>query len=219
VDGSRGAVSENQDLNIQIKTDFAGQIAKSAILRNVPRAFKANATDWAGDTILAIKRSYKGGNVFKRPPKELDANLTQKVYITGPEAATIVLGTGGYVGKNSVIYADIQERGGVTHPLVTPAMRKWAWAMYFKEFKGAIKGLGLRGATKRGAFETYKGMDSKYKAIALTKKTKLTVTLKATHWFTTPIDARRPLLDMAMRPETVWATAQAMSQGYRGQGG
>jgi hypothetical protein len=206
-------------MEIKIKTDFVGQMAKSAILKSIPRAFKTNATNWAADTKRYIMNSYKGGKVFKRPPKEIDQNLDAKVFVTGPEQATIVIGTGGYVGKNEVVYARIQEEGGMTHPLVTAKMRKWAWAMYYKNFKGEIKGMGLRGATKAGAFKTYSGLDNMYRSIALTKKARLDVKIKPTRWFSTPIAERRPELDRTMLPASVWATAQAMSNQYVGMGG
>jgi hypothetical protein len=206
-------------MEISIKTDFAGQMAKSAILRQVPRAFKANATNWAAVTKRYIMNSYKGGKVFRRPPVEIDQNLDAKVFVTGPQEATIVIGTGGYIGKNPVVYARIQEEGGMTHPLVTAKMRKWAWAMYFKE-QGVQRRMLKRDFPNMPSAmrkETARSGASKYLGIALTKKARLDVKLKATHWFTTPIAERRPELDRTMLPDSVWATAQAMSD--KGVGG
>lgn len=65
-----------------------------------------------------------------------------------------------------VPYAAIHNKGGVLRPRVTPKMRKFAWAMFYKETGGkkGKKYLGV-GNTK----------SSKWKALALTRKTQLTV--------------------------------------------
>jgi len=202
-------------MEIKISTDFRGQMAKSAILKQVPRAFKSNATAWASDTVRFIQQSYKGGNVFKRPPKEIDQNLDAKVFVTGPEQATIVIGTGGYVGKNSVVYADIQERGGTIrpkgHPFLTIPMpgvkgriANFPGGFFFKSKKGNLL---YSGPTGKGG---------KLKPLFLLKPQ---VTLPARRWFSTPIAERRPELDRTMLPASVWATAQAMSNQYVGMGG
>jgi hypothetical protein len=177
----------------------------------VPRAFQRNATDWASQTVKHIKDQLKGGSYFSRPPKEIDQRLGMKVVKTSPDSAQILLGTGGVIGKAEVVYADIQERGGWTNPRVTPAMRRWAWAMYYRGFKSEIKGMGLRGAAKKGAFATFSGEGSMFKAIALTKQDRLHVKLPARHWFTRPIAERMPELQRTMSPEGVWATAQQMA--------
>ena len=56
-------------------------------------------------------------------------------------------------------YAPIHNWGGTTHPTVTPKMRKYAWAMHYKE-----------------AGED-KDKDTMWKRLALTKKQKLDVTI------------------------------------------
>jgi hypothetical protein len=213
MDGGRQPIPEDARLmfEVKVKLDLTGQMAKSAILRKVPAAFKRNATDWGSQTIRYIMKSYKGGNVFKRPPNEIDRNLAY-TYTPAGDGAILTLGTGGFVGKNPVIYAKIQEEGGTTHPRVTDRMRKWAWAMHYKGFRSEIKGLGLRGATKRGAWETWRGIGDIYKGIALTKQSQLTVKLKARHWFSRPIGERRPELDRIMAAESVWATASKMAE-------
>ena len=64
-----------------------------------------------------------------------------------------------------VPYAAVHNFGGILHPKVTPRMRKFAWAMFYRE-TGYKKG-------RKG-----KNMDSKgarWKALALTSKTQLTV--------------------------------------------
>ncbi|MBR6286969.1 MAG: phage virion morphogenesis protein [Bacteroidaceae bacterium] len=60
---------------------------------------------------------------------------------------------------NNVPYANIHNEGGTvnTHPVVTPRMRKYAWARYYEE----------GGKDAPGAL--------KWRALALTKKTKLDI--------------------------------------------
>jgi len=65
-------------------------------------------------------------------------------------------------------YAAIHEYGGTTHPRVTAKMRAWAWAM-FKETE-----------------------DSMYKGIALTKKSKLDITIPPRPYLRPAIDDEIP---------------------------
>lgn len=62
-----------------------------------------------------------------------------------------------------VPYAAVHNNGGVLRPKVTPKMRKFAWAMFYKETGGKP----AKGSSK----------NSKWKALALTKKTQLTVNI------------------------------------------
>lgn len=77
-----------------------------------------------------------------------------------PGDAQVTVGT-------SVPYAAVHNQGATitAHPRVTPKMRKFAWAQFFKA--------GGKAATTPGASAA--GM---WKALALTKKDKLTVTSK-----------------------------------------
>lgn len=61
--------------------------------------------------------------------------------------------------ENNVPYANIHNEGGIvsTHPTITPRMRKYAWARYYEE----------GGKDSPGAL--------KWRALALTKKTKLDI--------------------------------------------
>lgn len=196
-------------MKIEIRTDFAGQMAKSAILKNVPRAFKANATGWAGETERFIRQSYKGGNIFRRPPKEIDQNLGTRVQTSG-ETGVITIGTGGFIGKRPVVYARIQEEGGTIKPKGHPYL-----TIPLSGVKGVIANYpdGFFIKSKKGNLLYVERKGKGIKPLFLLKPS---VTLPARRWFSAPIAERRPLLDMAMKPETVWATAQAMSNQYAG---
>lgn len=69
---------------------------------------------------------------------------------------------------NNVPYALIHNTGGTTHPTVTPRMRKYFWAMFFKT-------LGIKPGSGVKVPELLPPEAERYKAMALTKKTTLTV--------------------------------------------
>lgn len=75
---------------------------------------------------------------------------------------------------NDTPYAGIHNRGGVTHPAVTPKMRRFAWAMYYKTagIKRSMKHGGK--ARKRRVAEASREA-LQWKRLALTKKARLTV--------------------------------------------
>lgn len=75
---------------------------------------------------------------------------------------------------NDVEYAPTHNWGGETHPTVTPRMRKFAWAMYYKAAgirKKAAKGK-RKGKTRQRELPPEAGM---WKGLALTRKKKLKV--------------------------------------------
>lgn len=75
---------------------------------------------------------------------------------------------------NDVEYAPLHNWGGETHPTVTPRMRKFAWAMYYRAAgirKKAAKGK-RKGKTRQRELPPEAGM---WKGLALTRKTKLKV--------------------------------------------
>lgn len=75
---------------------------------------------------------------------------------------------------NDVLYAPIHNWGGSTHPTVTDKMRRFAWAMFYKEagIKRAKSGKTKR---KKMAAASENPRASRWKALALTKKTKLNI--------------------------------------------
>lgn len=73
-------------------------------------------------------------------------------------------------------YSRIHNEGGVTHPRVTPKMRKWAWANYY-----ALTPQEKTNKKTGYKYSNWNAGKSKqmnlYKAIALTKKSNLTITI------------------------------------------
>jgi hypothetical protein len=211
---------------VTFKADFRGQMQKSAILKNVPRAFKRNATGWATETVLHIKRSYKGGMTFKRPPKDIDQRLGQRVVTTSPETAQILIGTGGYIGRAPVVYAKIQDEGGTIkpkgHPYLTiplPGVKgtieNFPGGFFFKSKKGNL----LYSAPVRNRKASTSAIMSRSGEVNVLRPLfvlKRSVTLPARHWFTGPINQRRPILDATMTPDAVWLTATALADQGRG---
>jgi len=69
--------------------------------------------------------------------------------------------------KNDVPYAAIHNEGGQvnTQPTITPKMRKFAWAKYYESLNGQKQGKGI----------TIPQDAARWRALALTKKTKLNI--------------------------------------------
>nr|WP_314594636.1 hypothetical protein [uncultured Porphyromonas sp.] len=77
--------------------------------------------------------------------------------------------------ENPVPYAALHNEGGtlVSNPTITPKMRKYAWAMVYK-----LSGRRRGGAKGKGAAQPLSEEAQRWKALALTKKTKLRIRAK-----------------------------------------
>lgn len=219
-------------MTLNVTTDNVGERQKSATLRALPRAYRKNATEWAGETVRFIKQSIRGGagsfSPFKRAAKELDQNLGFVIKTRGASAAEIVLGTGAFVGLKEVVYAKIQEEGGtilgkpwLTVPFagVRGRITDYPGGFFFTSKKGNLIYAAPVKRAKSAVSAIYgkTGQVNEIRPLYVLKKQ---VKLPARRWFTRPIKARLPALSLAMAPDTVWATARAMSSGYvRGTGG
>jgi hypothetical protein len=196
-----------------ITVDISGALKKNEMLKHIPEATRIQLTDWGATTVEDLKRSgreslkVRSGALWKSPGMQL---LTQK------NSWKLLIGTGVGTSRGSQTaskYAMIQDVGGTTHPRVTPKMRAWAWFMHSTGFAGEIRGLGLRGAARAGAKATW-GATSVYKAIALTKKSTLTVKIPASHWFTRIWERRAPLLKSHyLNDKEILRVAEALSGG------
>jgi len=192
---------------MEIKIDLSGALLKTAALAKTPQAARKCLQRWGSETVLVLKRSAAGmkGSRGGRKSGQLARAVGMKM--TGN-----VLTVGTNVQKQTdVKYAKIQDEGGWTHPRVTDKMRRWAWAMFYKDFKGDVKGLRLAGAARKGAFATFSGMGNMYKCIALTKQARLNVQIPASHWFSRPMFEQMPVLNQYMDPDFVYDVAANMA--------
>lgn len=195
--------------NVKLEVDLTGQQEKSRIMRNVPRAFFKNAESWAGSTVRYIKQSYKGGRVFKRPPKELDQRLGMKVTKTGSSSAEILVGTGNFIGRDEVVYARIQEEGGWIFPKKAKAL-----TIPFPGVKGVAANyrpnsfiIKKQNGANVGMIAMLTGKRGKLKPLFLLRRS---VKLPPRFWFSRPIAEQTPELQQMMSSEGVWARAAQM---------
>jgi len=87
---------------------------------------------------------------------------------------------------NEVPYAAIHNEGGTVNPTVTPEMRRFAWAMFYKA-SGKKKG-------KRGSMLSNPDAE-RWKALALTKKSKLTVKIPKRQFLGESAELRKSIND------------------------
>ena len=75
---------------------------------------------------------------------------------------------------NDMLYAPIHNWGGTLHPSVTPKMRRFAWAMFYRE-AGIKRNASKKSKKKRTDEAAANPLAQKWRALALTKKKKLSV--------------------------------------------
>lgn len=124
--------------------------------------------EWDGQPWPQTKRFIKNGDLLRRGGHLMKSI---KPAMVTPQRVRISAGNG------KVPYARIHNEGGVLHPNVTPQMRKWAWANYYQQ---AGKGVTTNTRTGRTYQRWNPGVSENvnfYKAIALTKKQKLDITI------------------------------------------
>ena len=173
---------------IGLRADFSGAIRKTETLKELPRAHKDQATSWTAETIKLLMRSaanMQKSSKYKKKTSLMMRNIGKEIQ-AGDERWRIAIGTG-IGGKLSVPYARIQDEGGTTHPTVTPRMRKWAWWAFYK-FK-----------------------EERFKWLALTKQSQLTVNIPESKWFSGVIAEQEPRLSAMMQKPTVLKIAEMMA--------
>jgi hypothetical protein len=163
-------------------------LAKTQALKDLPRAHKKILTEWLTGIVRLSKKEaqamQKSKNHGGKKTGQLANNIGMEV-TAGDDSFSGVVGTG-VGGTESVQYAMIQDKGGLTRPEVTDKMRRFAWAMFFK--------------TK----------DDKWKWLALTKKSVLEIVIPRSHWFTRPVETSKSMLDEMMKPENAFLYAMRM---------
>ena len=136
-------------------TRFPAEAGDTA-LRFINGNFRAQG--WQGTTFVPWKKNKSGGTTLVKTGHLRSAFY----YISGPGEAIL---------RNLLPYANIHNEGGELHIPITKKMRKYFWAMYYKE---AGKGIKTR-TTKKGITSTFQSIDigkkaNKWRAMALTKK-------------------------------------------------
>ena len=199
--------------DIKIERDFSGALRKTAIAKNIPRAARKLATRWASESVLILKRSAaslqrsgKGrhnGNLFR--------NIDMATLERG-EDLRIAVGTG-VGGAKSVVYAEIQDRGGL---IVKKDKRL---TIPLGDTKGRIANYqGGFWITSRAGNVLYcqrigKGPRAKIKPLFVLRDQ---VRLPATHWFSGPMRRQLEALDQTMSPDYVYMQAEVMGQAQGG---
>jgi hypothetical protein len=201
-----------------IQADFSGAIKKMNSALCIPKAVKLQATRWGADTVLDLKRSAGTMQTSISPIHKKSSQLARAIAMkVSAYAGGFQLGVGTGFGTVDVKYAKIQDVGGMTHPTVTDRMRRWAWWAYGMEQgsqRRPLRGI-LPGLSRKENRATARMGASKYLGIALTKKGKLDVRIPASHWFTSVIERREPILYEYLDPQVVYNIASQM----RGGGG
>ena len=176
-----------------ITADFTGANKKTAMLKQLPQAAKKQLTIWSAETVTMLRRQATSmQKAYKRPggkkTGQLARNTSFTIDATGSDGWRATIGTG-LRGTQSVKYAWIQDKGGVTHPRVTKRMRGWAWWAF----------------SESG--------DEMYKGIALTKKATLNVKVPASGWFTNTTKYRERFLHVYLSDMAIMRQAEKMAKG------
>lgn len=135
------------DLCRRVMPVAAGNLAK----RHIEEDFRKGGFTYNGFSRWPTTRRQQGtGTSAKYGPLLSDRNHLSTSIEYAPGVGSVNIYT-------RVPYAAIHNSGGVVNPTVTPKMRKFAWAMHYKESGGDKKA------------------DTMWKRMALTKKTKLRI--------------------------------------------
>ncbi len=167
-----------KELEAYVVTRFPAEAGNTAI-RFINGNFKAQG--WQGSSFKPWAKNKRGGTTLVQTGHLRSATF----YITSPGMATI---------RNTEPYADIHNEGGDLTIPVTDKMRKFAWAMYYKESGKGIK------KTKGGA--EYQSIEvgrkaGKWRGLALTKKTYLNINIPRRQFAPTP-SSPSPILNRAV---------------------
>lgn len=170
-----------KELEQYATTKFPTEAGNTA-LRFVDGNFRAQG--WQGQTFEKWKPNKRKGRILINKGHLRNATY----YTTGVGEVTI---------KNTQPQAKIQNEGGNIKIPVTDKMRKYAWAMYYKEGGGKIKGKGARATLKNKAADNWKGL-------ALTKKTYLNINIDQRQFAPTS-QSQSPVLNKAVERGVVRA--------------
>ena len=180
---SRLIQTKAKEINSYVINRFPTEAGDVAI-RFINGNFRAQG--WQGSTFQPWKPNKRGGRILVQKGHLRSSSY----YNTAPGMAVV---------KNTSPNAAIHNEGGKINVPVTPQMRKFAWAMYFKEAGKGIK------TAKSGA--QYQSIDvgkkaNRWKALALTKKTYLNINIDQRQFAPTP-NSPSPILNAAVTRKVV----------------
>lgn len=123
------------------------------VLQKAPRAIGIMAVQHFEDNFT--KGGFVNDSLQKWKPRKHDADpgrailvgkgsgrLSRSIRVIRTGKMRVVVGT-------DIEYAAIHNTGGTTHPTVTPAMKRWAWAMYKRTKSSRYKAIAMSKTGKK----------------------------------------------------------------------
>lgn len=173
-----------QEIKKYAELQFPTEAGNTA-LRFIDGNFRAQG--WQGQTFKRWKPNKRNGRILVQKGHLRNASY----YTTAPAMVTI---------RNTQPQAKLQNEGGKLSISVTKKMRRFAWAMYYKEGGGKAKGKGKRATLQNSKANRWKGL-------ALTKKTYLNINIDQRQFAPTP-NSQSPVLNKAVERGIVRAFKQ-----------
>jgi hypothetical protein len=200
-----------------ITADFSGAIAKTKMLMSIGPAALRQAETWGAGTVKDLKISARTLKKSGRSSSALFRSPGMESSVTA-EAYKLTIGTGvGSGGKLAEKYASIQDTGGtikakgkyltVPFPGVKGRAKDYPGSFVIKTHGNLFivkEKYGHRGGGK------YVGA---YRGLQWLFVLKKQVTLPATHWFSSVINRREPILKTMMDARQIQYVAEKMSGG------
>lgn len=200
------------ELEIKVQKDFSELWRRQRAVEMLPRAFERQVNKWAAMTIKHIKERIRGGQgFFKREPKELAQRLDYRAIKEGDGKMMVVLGSGKYVGRKEVVYAAIQEYGGVVVPkkrkvLTIPFPGVRHSANMYREFGSFI----IRTKEGKGIIAMEVGKRARLKPLFLLSRRAV---LPPRRWWSKSLGEMKGKLEEMISDEEVWVRALEMARG------
>lgn len=186
-----------------ITVDMSGALKKTQVLLQLGRASKKQATLWSSATVKKLMRSAKNMKSSGRGTGFMSNNIGQSISDDGRK---ILIGTGVHGTKN-VIYANIQDTGG----LIKAKKAKYL-TIPFPGIKGVARNFSntffLK--SKAGNLILAQALGGKIKPLFLLRKS---VMIPRSGWFTDVVERALPELSTMMTEEAILKKAEGMAGG------
>jgi len=172
---------------VGLRADFSGAIRKTQMLKMLPKAHKWQATVWTTDTIRLLMHS--AAAMQKSGPTRKTGMMGKNVgyqIAMGDNRWQIAIGTG-IGGKQTVPYALIQDKGGITKPHLIQAKAGKVLAFMVGSEMRFLRHVHHPGSN-----------------------------IPASGWFSNIIAKQEPILSAMMQPNVVLTVAEIMASGAVG---